>query len=398
MESCAAVEKEVEKVINKFSAINDHSQRIIGDVISLIEKLRSSIAEGTPDNKVTPGQAEVLNDALTKTKDKLHRLTTEHRDLHGTVSKVGKAIDRNFVPDFTATSRTDAFQTERNVMLLNKIMAQHFYRQGMDDVADTLIKESGLPPEDIVPEPYAELHRIWEAIHNGKLVPALDWATRYSSELDARNSTLEFKLHRLAFMQILNEGVQAQTEAIAYARTNFAKFVRRFEKDIQILMGTLIYLPIGIHNSPYKYLTAPEMWIETADVFLKDACQLLGINKDSPLSVIVNAGCTALPALLNLKQVMMSRQVTGIWNGRDELPIEIDLEPENRFHSIFACPILRQQSSEDNPPMKLLCGHVISRDALNKLSNGPIMNNTFRLKCPYCPMEQCPSDAKLIYF
>ncbi|XP_058457097.1 E3 ubiquitin-protein ligase RMND5A isoform X1 [Malaya genurostris] len=398
MESCAAVEKEVDKVITKFSAINDHSQRIISDVIIFIEKLRSSIAEAPSDEQLTPGQIEVLHDAMAKAKDKLQRLTTEHRDLHGTVSKVGKAIDRNFVADFTATSRTDVFQLDHNVTLLNKIMAQHFYRQGMDDVADTLINESGLPAEEITPEPYAELHRIWEAIHSHNLVPALEWSTRFSTELDARNSTLEFKLHRLAFMQILNGGINAQTEAICYARTNFSKFVKRFEKEIQILMGTLIYLPAGIQNSPYKYLTAPEMWIEAADVFIKDACSLLGINKDSPLSVVFNAGCTALPALLNLKQVMMSRQVTGIWNGRDELPIEIDLDPDNRFHSIFACPILRQQSSEDNPPMKLLCGHVISRDALSKLSNGPILNNTFRLKCPYCPMEQCPSDAKLIYF
>lgn len=52
--------------------------------------------------------------------------------------------------------------------------------------------------------------------------------------------------------------------------------------------------------------------------------------------------------------------------------IEIDLDPDNRYHSIFACPILRQQSSDDNPPMKLICGHVISRDALNKLSSGPM--------------------------
>lgn len=392
MESCAAVEKEVDKVITKFSAINEHSQRTIGDVITFMEKLRSSILEGSSEDTLTPGQIEVLHDAVAKAKDKLLRLTTEHRDLHGTVSKVGKAIDRNFTPDFTATSRTDVFQSDRNVMLLNKIMAQHFYRQGMDDVADALIKESGLPAEEITPEPYAELHRIWESIHNHNLAPALEWATRYSGDLDARNSSLEFKLHRLAFMQIVNGGIHAQAQAISYARVNFSKFVKRFEKEIQILMGTLIYLPIGIQNSPYKYLTAPEMWIEAADVFLKDACSLLGINKDSPLSVIINAGCTALPALLSLKQVMMSRQVTGIWNGRDELPIEIDLDPEHRFHSIFACPILRQQSSEDNPPMKLLCGHVISRDALSKLSNGPI------LKCPYCPMEQCPSDAKLIYF
>lgn len=398
MESCAAVEKEVDKVITKFSSINEHSQRVISDVTTFIEQLRKSIAEGPADEQLTPGQVELLHTAIANAKDKLQRLTTDHRDLHGTVSKVGKAIDRNFVGDFTATSRNDVFQSDRNVVLLNKIMAQHFYRQGMDDVADTLIRESGLPQEEITPEPYAELHRIWEAIHEHNLTPALEWASRYSDELDARNSTLEFKLHRLAFMQILNGGIHAQTEAISYARTNFAKFVKRFEKEIQILMGTLIYLPNGIQNSPYKYLTAPEMWVEAADVFLKDACTLLGINKDSPLSVVVNAGCTALPALLNLKQVMMSRQVTGIWNGRDELPIEIDLDPENRFHSIFACPILRQQSSDDNPPMKLLCGHVISRDALSKLSNGPILNNTFRLKCPYCPMEQCPSDAKLIYF
>lgn len=51
--------------------------------------------------------------------------------------------------------------------------------------------------------------------------------------------------------------------------------------------------------------------------------------------------------------------------------IEIELDTEHRYHSIFACPILRQQSSEENPPMKLVCGHVISRDALDKLCNGP---------------------------
>lgn len=34
-----------------------------------------------------------------------------------------------------------------------------------------------------------------------------------------------------------------------------------------------------------------------------------------------NAGCIALPALLNIKQVMQQRQVTGVWNTRDELPV-----------------------------------------------------------------------------
>lgn len=165
-------------------------------------------------------------------------------------------------------------------------------------------------------------------------------------------------------------GGKMQTEAVNYAKTFLTKFIPRFQKEVLTLMGTFLYLPNGIENSIYRDLVAPEMWIEAADTFIKDACIVLDINKDSPLSVVVNAGCVALPALLNLKQVMATRQVMSIWTARDELPIEIDLEPENRYHSVFSCPILRQQSTEDNPPMKLVCGHVISRDALNKLNNG----------------------------
>lgn len=158
-------------------------------------------------------------------------------------------------------------------------------------------------------------------------------------------------------------------------------------------MGMLLYIQNGINSSPYSNLFDVELWVDVYETFTRDACLILGITVQSPLSVCINAGCTALPALLNIKQVMNQRQVTGIWNGRDELPIEIDLGNENRYHSTFACPILRQQSSENNPPMRLVCGHVISRDALNKLCN-----NGNKMKCPYCPMEQSPTDARLIFF
>ena len=277
-------------------------------------------------------------------------------------------------------------------------MAKHYCRQGMEDVAQMLIKEAGMPEEmaqDVFDSEssFAEIYRIQKAISQQyDLSSALEWATRHSEELLAKNSTLEFKLHRLAFLQIVSKGMDAQAEAIAYARKNFGKFVDRFEKDIPNLMGCFIYLPMGIENSPYKHLISPEMWTETSYVFLKDACHTLGISKNSALSVVINAGCTALPALLNIEQVMQSRQVLNIWSGHDELPIEIDLDAEYRYHSIFACPILRQQSTEENPPKKLVCGHVISNDALTKLSNGPV------LKCPYCPVEQNANEAVRIYF
>lgn len=86
-------------------------------------------------------------------------------------------------------------------------------------------------------------------------------------------------------------------------------------------MGMLLFVPNGIGSSPYSSMLDNELWVEIYEVFTRDACHLLGVSVDSPLATCVNAGCTAIPALLNIKQVMMQRQVTGIWNGKDELPV-----------------------------------------------------------------------------
>jgi hypothetical protein len=48
--------------------------------------------------------------------------------------------------------------------------------------------------------------------------------------------------------------------------------------------------------------------------------------------------------------------------------IEILLPSENRYHSIFACLVSKEQSTESNPPMMMTCGHVISKDSLQKLN------------------------------
>lgn len=248
------------------------------------------------------------------------------------MSKVGKAIDRNFTAEYTSITRHDLFQNDRNIELLNKNIVQHFYRQGMNDVADSLIKEANLPKEEISEEPFAELHKIFEEIHQRNLHSAIEWATKFSNELEAKHSSLEFKLHRLAFLQILIKGgLTAQNEAIVYARNHLSKFVSKYQKEFQSLMGCLLYLKVGLENSPYKFLIRDEQWIEAADIFLKDASTILGINKDSPLTVIINAGCIALPALLNLKQVLNTRQVQGIWSGRDELPVSESLLRLNYF-------------------------------------------------------------------
>lgn len=342
---------------------------------------------------MTQEQSIELSNVIKRCKTKLQTIGTDHRNLHATVSKVGKAIDRHFTPDYQSIAPIDLFESQKFLDILNQVIVEHFHRQGMTDVAESLVTESRLPSEeDIHLELFADLYQMWEAITNRNLEPSLKWVTQYSTELDNRNSTLEFKLHRLAYLQLLEQGVSAQAEAIAYTRAHFNKFIDRFEKEIQMLMGCLIYLPMGYDNTPYSHFFHNDMWIDAADSFITESCEVVGVNKDSSLEIIVNSGCYALPALMNLKQIMSKNRVAGVWSGRNELPIEIDLGPEYRYHSTFTCPILKQPSTDQNPPMKLKCGHVISKDAMHKLTRG------LMLKCPYCPKESTVSETKKIFF
>jgi len=47
-------------------------------------------------------------------------------------------LSQSFVADFASTSREDVFSSPDKVQLLNQVICQHFYRQGMLDIADEL--------------------------------------------------------------------------------------------------------------------------------------------------------------------------------------------------------------------------------------------------------------------
>ncbi|XP_064630034.1 E3 ubiquitin-protein ligase RMND5A-like isoform X2 [Lineus longissimus] len=391
MEACLAVQREVEKILTKFRSIDEHTQRTLGQLISDVQSIRDELS-GVPENAELPATQVILLTQLSKrVKEIAGRIGLEHKDLHSSVSKVGKSIDRNFVSDFGAVVSDPTFEGPEKRSQLNAVICEHFLRQGMLDTAEQLIRDANFSLEKTQKEPFLELHRILEALKKRDLFPALRWAELNREKLKQQNSLLEFKLHRLLFISLISHGIEKQSEALNYAR-NFGPFAQSHSKELQILMGSLLYLKQGIHNSPYSHLLDPIHWADICDIFTRDACSLLGLSVESPLAVSIRAGCMALPPLLNIKQVMQQRQCSGVWSAKDELPVEIDLGSECRYHSVFACPILRQQSTENNPPVRLLCGHVISRDALNKLANGN------KLKCPYCPVEQSPASARTIYF
>ncbi|ESN98643.1 hypothetical protein HELRODRAFT_185022 [Helobdella robusta] len=405
MESLESVEKEVEKVLSKFAGIDENIITSLEEIIEKIGSFKRKFDQETFDENGTTTALD-LKLYLKQVKEVITKLSLEHKDLHATVSKIGKTIDKNFMSDFHHIFSEKTFDST-NFQEIAQVISDHFLQHGLIDVANSLAQEAELDVKDYNKEPYLQLYYILEALKNNNFQPALEWVDKHREELQSIQSMLEFKIHRLQFIAILRKGFSCQTEAIRYAHV-LAPFAERFIKDIQVLMGSLLYLRQGLDNSPYAFLLMEPVLEDVIDTFMKDSCKLLGLPAESPLSTVMQVGCITLPPLLALNEFLYSKQLNSPWTVKEELPffpqqMETELGKHCRYHSVFACPILRQTTTVANPPVRLVCGHIISKDALSKLATmnkwGQLHSHpSIKVKCPYCPKETLPSDAKQIYF
>jgi len=112
------------------------------------------------------------------------------------------------------------------------------------------------------------------------------------------------------------------------------------------------------------------------------------LSAESPLYIAVTAGALALPRLM--KYTMAKRAKGTEWTTDNELAFETPLPERMVYHSIFVCPVAKEQTTESNPPMMIPCGHVLGKETLQKLCKGT------RFKCPYCPSEGQLKDARQI--
>jgi len=213
--------------------------------------------------------------------------------------------------------------------------------------------------------------------------------------LTSRSSPLEFYLHRSQYIQLLlSSNPPNQVPAISYANATLRPFYSEHPAEFRRLMACIIFLPEEkLRTSPYADLADPSLHTDLEPLFAKEYCASLGMSRQVPLRVVGDiGGGGALARIEKGRKVMRERK--SEWSQTDELPIEIPLPAENRYHSIFACPVSKEQSTEQNPPMMMTCGHVITKESLQKLSKPP----GGRVKCPYCPTESQMSAALRVCF
>jgi hypothetical protein len=269
----------------------------------------------------------------------------------------------------------------------------HLLREGQFDVAQTFLAEASpclfstdkndkimqdhTPNDsnaDTLQSSFAKMYHVLDALRNHHdLQPAIDWARQHSHQLELRGSNLEFDLCRLRFVELYTHSdptnpMSGPLSALDYARRTFCNFPARYMRDTSSLLGSLAFAP-ALTSSPYSSLFFNhDAWDHAASTFTREFCAMLGLSEKSPLYTAATAGAIALPVLEKLERVM--GEVGGQWTSVNELPVDIPLPHSYLFHSIFVCPVSKEQGTDANPPMMLPCGHVIAKESLEKISRG----------------------------
>ncbi|KIJ69459.1 hypothetical protein HYDPIDRAFT_106079 [Hydnomerulius pinastri MD-312] len=357
----------------------------LDSLLQSLHEVKSRIDAGT----VTEDTFALLSQTVEAKKKEIDE---KQKEVYNAIAKFGKALDKKFaqpLPSYDPLYSSDAAREA-----LERTIALHFLRTGQFSTAETFIQESGVDVSPEVRGQFLELHRILTALRKQEIGPALEWSRKNRPFLRARSSPLEFHLHRSQYIRLLlSSDPSNPASALSYANAALRGFYVEHAAEFKRLMTCVIYLPKEkLERSPYADLASPSLHTDLEPLFAKEYCASLGMSRQVPLRVIGDiGGGGALARIEKARTVMKERK--SEWSQSDELPIEIPLPPENRYHSIFACPVSKEQSTESNPPMMMTCGHVITRESLSKLSkvNG-------RVKCPYCPTESMQGNALRVYF
>ncbi|RKU44607.1 hypothetical protein DL546_006326 [Coniochaeta pulveracea] len=255
---------------------------------------------------------------------------------------------------------------------------------------------SHIPPPELK-DRFADMYRILESIRHHDLGPAIEWAREHSEELEARGSNFEFDLTKLQYVWLFrgpevnglpSDRPNGRLGAYLYGKENFPRFQARHLHEIQQLASAMVFAP-NLPDSPYSSLFAVDQsFSEIAASFTREFCSLLGLSAESPLYIATTAGALALPRAIKYASAALAKGTA--WTTTDELAFETPLPSNMIYHSIFVCPVSKEQTNEANPPVMIPCGHVLGRETLKKLCKGN------RFKCPYCPQDGLFKDARRI--
>lgn len=324
----------------------------------------------------------------------------ENKTIYDSISKIGRSIKA-----FGGTNENiDIEFVEFNVKLdkheVNQIISEHLFRNGRFEAGESFCKDSGVKLAPDFKKRFKALDQILSDLNEKKIERAIKWVNEHETKLKISESDLPFLVHKVSFCHLLKkahkigEG-EVQAEILSclaqYACQNFGKFYSKFKIQIQKLMGSLAFVN-ELENTKYYDLICDVHWDHLTQSFVRDFCKIQGLSRESGLFMALKVGTLGIPKFQKFFKLMKGKE--HLFDDINELPIDIALGSDFKFHSIFICPVSKEIATKDNPPMLLKCGHCITKQSFQNIIGGRGDSRPNRkVKCPTCPAEIKSSEA-----
>lgn len=379
----------LEKNYAKFNAMYNNliaQQFLMNEPMEISD---SKINEEINQNKEDDKQQELsvhaqclISEVLSNLRKNIIDMSQEHKHpIHHLVSRCGKTIDNRFYSDLNKLIKNEKeIETDPiNLEHANRLILEHLIGLGRTEVAETFVKES----EKSINLPhinnFEQLEDIMSSFRQNNYLPAIQRVKLYSPH----NQGLLFRLQCQHIIQLLE--TSDKLKALNYVKELQSCSLNDYKDELAHLMFIVISYP---QKGPYEYLFHKGRWFA-----LEEELAHALTDYRSSLHPILSAGAKTVPSLMTMRAFLTSTRPGPMSTLPDELPCNVPIPAQ--VHSSFCCPILKVQSTENNPPVRLCCGHVISTDAMNKLVQ---QNRNNRLKCPYCPLESMLPETKILHF
>lgn len=320
----------------------------------------------------------------------LEKLNKSHRHWDHSVKKQVKHASQQHVK-FSKAALAKLYEFDLDKVYIDKLppnskklvddaISFHISRYNMGNLLMTSEKDMVRYLEDVygispaTSTNFVRMGQIVQDIKRGDLTSCQKWTSS--------DSPLNFELYVLRALQLSKTGDTLKT----YHHLTKEVPVSSFKQIATRVSPILTQLVLGetVQDIDSQIQIQLEKCIS---LFTREYCLKRNLPFESPLFLIVLSGIISFQFYVKYTTIRAASHVD--WTTKDELPFDVQL-PDFlcHFHPIFICPVLKEETTEENPPYSLPCHHILSKRSLDRLSK----NGTTTFKCPYCPV--CASKSK----